>query len=244
VSGYTRCLALVGLLAGGVAAAAPLATPPPPTSLVTDRADVLSTTVEAALTRRLTEYEASSGHQIVIWIDHSSGDASIEQFAVSAFAAWKIGQAGLDDGLAIFAMTDDRAVRIEVGYGLEPRVTDLVASTVIHKTMIPLIQRGEWDAAVVQGVESLVDTIEGQTSSLPADGKGDGDGDAPELGMWGKIGLGLLAAALLVLLVTHPRRALMLLVLLGRGGTGGGGAGGGFRGGGGRSGGGGATGRW
>ncbi len=235
------CLLVVASL--GAAAA----TPPPPDSMVTDRAGVLSPDVRASLARRLGEYEARSGHQVVVWIDRSSGGVPIETFAVEAFAAWKIGRAGLDDGLAIFAMTEDRALRVEVGYELESRVTDLVASSVIRHTMIPRIERGEWDAAIEQGVEAIVDTIEGHAGSLPA---GDGGGDLPETGMWGKIGLGVLAALFLLFLITHPRRAIGLLILLGRTGIAGGlgraGVGdlGGFRGGGGRSGGGGASGRW
>lgn len=241
------------LLASGVAAAAaaPSWVPPAPASMVTDRAGVLSPGLRDSLARSLERYQQRSGHQVVVWIDRSTGEVPIEEFAVKAFEAWKIGRAGLDDGLAIFAMTGDRAIRIEVGYELESKITDMVASTVIRNTMIPQIAAGNWDTAMLRGVGYLVDTIEGDVGALPS-GLGDGDGgeagaEAPALGLGSMIGLGLFGLLFVFLLITNPRRALMLLFMIGRsgvGGFGGGGGGGGFRGGGGRSGGGGATGHW
>jgi uncharacterized protein len=216
--------------------------------MVTDRVGVLSPAVRDSLARSLYAYQARSGHQVVVWIDRSSGDVPIEQFAVEAFAAWKIGRKGLDDGLAIFAMTEDRAIRIEVGYELESSVTDLVASRVIRNTMIPRIKLGDWDGAMQGGVGAVIDTIEGAPGSLPVGGEGGEGGEGDDL--WWQIGLGLFGLIFLFLLITNPRRALMLLWFIGRsglggmGGGGGGGGGGGFRGGGGRSGGGGATGHW
>lgn len=237
-----RGAALAGLLVVGAAHAAPTWAPPPaPTAPVTDVAGVLSPPVRAALDQRLTRYAAESGHQLVVYLDHSSGGVPIEEFAVKSFAAWKLGQAGRDDGVAVFAMTDDRTLRVEVGYGLEDTITDLAASAVIRTTMLPLIKAGKWDDAVVQGVESLVDTIEAKPGSLPADGA-DSDEDAA-MGLPEKVALGVLAALFLIFLILRPRSALGMLWMVGRLGLGGA-SGGGFRGGGGRSGGGGATGRW
>jgi uncharacterized protein len=236
-------VALLGVAATAVAAV-PSWVPPAPEQMVTDRAGVLSPGVRDGLARSLYAYQQRSGHQVVVWIDRSSGGVPIEQFAVEAFAAWKIGRKGLDDGLAVFAMTEDRAIRIEVGYELESSVTDLVAASVIRNTMIPAIKSGDWDGAIQRGVGTLIDTIEGAPGSLPA--ADDGGGEGPELDLWWKLGLGLFGLIFLFLLITNPRRALMLLYFIGRSGGGGfgGGGGGGFSGGGGRSGGGGATGHW
>lgn len=237
--------ALAGLILVGTASAAETWVPPAPSSPVTDQAGVLSPEARTSLARRLTRYEADSGHQLVVYLARTSGEVPLEEFAVKSFAAWKLGQVGRDDGLAVFAMTDDHTVRIEVGYGLESSVTDLAAASVIRTTMIPLIKAGKWDDAVAQGVESIVDTIEARPGALPAD-DGDADPDElPELGLPAKIAAGVLAALFLVFLILRPRSALGLLFMIGRFGLGGGGGGGGgFRGGGGRSGGGGASGRW
>jgi uncharacterized protein len=236
----------IGLLAAGTVRAAP-AVPPAPEARVTDRVGVMSSAARDSLERRLAAYEQQTGHQIVVWIDASTGTTPIEAFAVEAFESWKLGSERLDDGLGLFIMTQDRRLRIEVGYGLEPIVTDLVASTVI-RSMIPAIERGEWDAAVVGGVEQLVDAIEGQPGSLPADPQANAEATQPASeGGWPRIlkivGGAIAAIFLLVLFITNPGLALLLLAFLGRGGRGGG-NGSGFGGGGGASGGGGATGDW
>lgn len=221
--------------------------PPAPTSHVTDRAEVLSTDTRDSLARRLARYERESGHQVIVWIGRTTGNVPIEEFAVEAFEQWKIGDPKLDDGLGVFAMVDDRTLRIEVGYGLEPTITDLIASQVLRTIMIPRIEQGDWNGAIVAGVEALVDTIEGKPGSLPADPQTPATGGAEQREFsWWKTGALIIGIVLfLILMVTHPRLALGLLFLIGRGAMqGGGGGGGGFGGMGGRSGGGGATGRW
>lgn len=240
------------LLYALVARAAP-PIPAAPEQRVTDRVGVLSSAVESSLERRLSSYEAQSGHQIIVWIDSGTGELPIETFAVEAFEAWKLGRAKLDDGLAMFVMVEDRAIRIEVGYGLESVVTDLEAAQVIRNVMVPAIETGNWDAAVVGGVEAIVDTIEGRADALPPSETPpvtqppDGPESAPQPA-WVRIvkivGLALLGLAFLILLITNPGLALSLLFFFLRGGRGNGGGDGGFSGGGGRSGGGGATGRW
>jgi uncharacterized protein len=243
--------ALLALLVAAPVSAAEI--PPSPTRRVTDDAGVLSPATRDDLEARLQAYERESGHQVLVWIGRTSGDATIEDFAVRAFEAWKIGRAGLDDGLALFVLVEDRKVRIEVGYGLEDRVTDLEAARIIRDTIVPAIGAGDFDLAIRSGVESIADTIEGRPDALPA-GSGSIRGpppEAPARGWLSNIWVLLLGLAFLVLLVTHPRLALLLLWSLAarRGGGGFGGGGGmggfsGFSGGGGRSGGGGATGGW
>lgn len=208
--------------------------------------------MRGSLAERLARYERETGHQVVVWIGRSSGESSIEQFAVEAFEAWGVGNEKLDDGLALFVLVDDRKLRVEVGYGLEPTVTDLLSDRIIRETIVPRIEAGDWDGAIVGGAEALVDTIEGRPGAL---------GGATQLRERGPprqhdvstveiVVMVVLGIGFLILLVTNPRLALWLLFLIGRGGgggggfRGGGGLGGGFRGGGGRSGGGGATGGW
>jgi uncharacterized protein len=222
--------------------------PPAPEARVTDRVGVMSPAARQSLERRLAAYEAQTGHQIIVWIDRSTGEFPIETFALAAFERWKLGRAGLDDGLGMFIMVEDRVIRLEVGYGLEPTVTDLVASQVI-RSMTPAIERGEWDVAVTGGVAVVVDAIEGVPGSLPGDpGSGEIARAPPE--PWEEIvkivGIVIFVLLMIFLVIKYPRLALLLLFVVGRGRGGGGmGGGGGFGGGGGgRSGGGGATGRW
>jgi uncharacterized protein len=106
--------------------------PDSPDRWITDRAGFLSPQTAAALDRELEFFEKSTGHQFIIYIDKSTQGYPIEEWAVHAFKAWGIGQKGSDDGLALFIMTEDRKLRIEVGYGLEAGVQTVGESLAEH----------------------------------------------------------------------------------------------------------------
>jgi len=195
------------------------------------------------LNARLAAYQQATGHQLIVYIAPTTGDAPIEDWAVRAFAKWKVGRKGLDDGLALFIMSQDHKMRIEVGYGLEAVVPDAIASRVINDVMAPRIQAGHPDDAVTAAIDSLTGVIGGQADALPPT-------PAPEhsrpLTVFQWIFYGIAGILILALVITHPAMAFYLLanIMSGRGGGSGGGGAGGFSGGGGRSGGGGASGSW
>src|SRR5689334_150277 len=115
---WIPALGLLAMLAWTSVAFASPPVPPTPTSYVSDDAQALSASTRESLDRRLARYQKEHGHQVIVWIGRTTGGVPIEQFAVAAFEQWKIGDARLDDGLAVFVMVEDRAIRIEVGYGL------------------------------------------------------------------------------------------------------------------------------
>ncbi|HEY0783899.1 MAG TPA: TPM domain-containing protein [Thermoanaerobaculia bacterium] len=249
-------IALFLPLAALPAAAAPFVAPPAPARWVTDEAGFLSEPAREALDARLGAYQRQSGHQVLLWIGRTTGGVPIEDFTVRTFEAWKVGRKGMDDGLALFILVDDRKARFEVGYGLEGNVPDLIASRILREIVIPRIQAGDRDGAAAAGMEAAIAAIEGR----PFDSAGSGEPLATDftaraaprgppaqpIGLGTKILFAILGIAFLILLITHPSLALYLLFNLLSGGRGGGGGGGdgGFSGGGGRSGGGGATGSW
>ena len=220
-----------------LATAAPI--PPSPTRWVDDQAAFLSPATRSALDARLEGYQRATGHQVVVWIGKTLGDTPLDDWAVRTFAAWKVGRQGFDDGIAMFILADDRAIDIEVGYGLEDKVPDATASRVIRDVMTPRLRAGDRDGAVTAGVDAVLAAIEGKPWS------GSGATAPPESGpstiTWILGALGVIA--FLIFAVTHPRMALLLLWTFVRS-AGGGGGGGGFSGGGGRSGGGGGRGHW
>jgi uncharacterized protein len=240
------CIALLLTAIGLRAEVAQTQLPPPPKRWANDDAGMLSPTARAALDSRLEAYERATGHQIVVWIANTIGNAPLDEFATRLFQAWKIGRQGKDDGVLVIVLKDDRKIAIEVGYGLEDRVPDAIASRIIREQMAPRLQTGDADGALTAGVDALLSAIEGKPFDStapplvePARGKG------PSLGQL--IFFVVIGLAFLILLVTHPQLALALLFTIGRGGFGGAGGGfggGGFSGGGGRSGGGGARGSW
>lgn len=231
------------LSAGAVRAAAQVKVPPAPSRWATDEAGFLSRGTVAALDARLEDFERRTGHQVLVYIGRTLGEgAVIEDWAVKAFEAWKVGRRGLDDGLVLFVMAEDRKVRIEVGYGLEDRVPDIRAFRVINDIIIPGFRAGRPDEAVDRAVSALLGYISG--GEAPADGEGGPSRAVPRgKNVVNMIFAGLAVLVFLFILVTNPSLAIWLLINILSGGRGGG-RGGGFGGGGGRSGGGGASGSW
>ena len=167
----TRSLAnaLARLLFAGVALAACEAgaeVPAAPTRWVTDSAGFLSEGTRQELDGRLETYERQGGHQILVWIGRTTGGVPLEDFTVRAFAAWKVGRKGLDDGLVLFVFSDDRKVRVEVGYGLEGQVPDAIASRVIRETIVPRVQAGDRDGAIRAGIAALIAATPGKPRRL------------------------------------------------------------------------------
>jgi len=254
-----RPLALLALALalGGALALAPAVSrlaaqtgiPPAPGRWATDLAGFLSRRTVEALDARLEAYERQTGHQLLVWIGRTIGeDAALEDWAVRTFEAWKVGRKGIDDGLVLFILAEDRKIRIEVGYGLEDKVPDIYAFRVIDNILAPGIRAGRPDEAVDAAVTALIGYISGDTKAA-------GEEPPPRRvraeDKIKRIFGGIVFLILLVLFITNPSFALWLLISMisggGRGGGGGGwggGGGGGFGGGGGRSGGGGASGGW
>lgn len=219
----------------------------PPTRWVTDTAGFLSPQVVAELDSQLESFEQETGHQVLVYVGTTSGGYPIEEWAVKAFEAWKVGRKGLDDGLVLFIMADDHKIKIEVGYGLESVVTDAKASQVINDILAPGIRNGDNDGAVKAAMASLLATISGKPF-VPTPGIEGPREEPPGSSTVPTIFFIIAAILFLILFITHPTFALWLLFNIlsgGRGGGGGsGGGGGGWSGGGGRSGGGGASGGW
>ncbi|HVV84417.1 MAG TPA: TPM domain-containing protein, partial [Kofleriaceae bacterium] len=217
-------------LAAAFVLSAPATIPAPPTHWVEDHATFLSAPTRDALDARLEAYEQATGHQVIVWIGDTLGGAPLDDWAVRTFAAWKIGRKGLDDGLAMFVFATDRTIDLEVGYGLEDRVPDAVASRIIRETMAPRLRAGDRDGAVTAGVEAVLTAIEGKPwAGGPAVAKPPATRPSTPSIIAGVIGV----LVLLVLMIRYPRLALALLWFGGGGGWGGRrGDGGGFGGGG------------
>jgi uncharacterized protein len=160
---------------------------------------------------------------------------------VRTFERWKLGRKGIDDGLAVFILADDRTIAIEVGYGLEEKVPDVVAARIIREVMAPRLGAGDRDGAVGAGVDEILTAIEGKPWT------GDGGGEPGWSPSPAEIVFAVLAiVAFAVFAIKNPRAAMtMLWIIVSFGRFGGRGRGaGGLQGGGGRSGGGGGRGRW
>lgn len=140
--------------------------PTTPDTWVTDTAHFMSPAVASDLNARLKAYQQQTGHQLLVWIGNTTGDASIEEWGVRAITKWNAEGKGIDDGLVLFVMAQDRKLRLQVGYRLEG-VPDAVASRVI-RDMTPQIRAGNQDGAIVAAMEALTTAI--GEPSLPGGG--------------------------------------------------------------------------
>jgi uncharacterized protein len=164
-------LMLMGVASAATGAEVPI--PRSPTRWATDTTGFLQPQTVVALDARLRAYQSRTGHQVLVYVAPTTGDTPTEDWAVRAFARWKVGRKGLDDGLVLFVFPSDRKVRIEVGYGLEPIVPDATAARIIRDTIAPKLRAGRADEAVTAGVADVLRTIggEAQGTSDAAQGK-------------------------------------------------------------------------
>lgn len=134
--------------------------PPTPDHYVTDNAGALSETTRTQLENELQAYERATGHQIVVWIGQTTGGVPLETFTGETADHWKIGRKGHDDGAVLFLFMRDHRIRIEVGYGLESKLTDADANRIITDDITPKMKAGDPDGAVSSGIADMLVTAD------------------------------------------------------------------------------------
>lgn len=133
--------------------------PGKPQGFVNDFAGVLKVEEKQNISVQLEELKNKTGIEIAVAIVFSLGDETIESYAEKLFQEWGIGQKGKDNGLLILVAIQDRAVRIEVGYGLEGAVTDLQAGEIVRLAMLPSFKQGKYGEGIINGTKAMIDVI-------------------------------------------------------------------------------------
>ena len=128
---------------------------------VTDITGTLSTSEQQSLTQQLQDITQKTRAQVAVLIVPSTGDDSIEQYATRVFDNWRLGDAKRNDGILIIVAWSDRTVRIQVGYGLEEKVTDALAGDIIRSNMIPAFKQQK----LAQGLELAINALNNQLTS-------------------------------------------------------------------------------
>jgi uncharacterized protein len=129
---------------------------------VNDYADMISPSVKAELENELRAFEQTDSTQIVILTVPSLEGEVIEDFSIKAAEAWKIGQKGKDNGVILTVAKQERKLRIEVGRGLEGKLTDLMAGRIIDLVIKPKFKRGDLNEGFIAGVHALIDATRGE----------------------------------------------------------------------------------
>lgn len=236
---------------------------PPLTGRIVDEARLLSPAKEAEIDAKLAALEADTSDQLVVVTLNSLNGFEIEDYGYRLGRHWGIGRGQKDNGVLLIVAPNERKARIEVGYGLEPILTDAFSSRVIQTLMLPAFRTGGYERGITEGVDALI----AQMRLDPAEAQARAQGVEPERAQ-APIGPMILIALVFLFMFMgamgsasrrgrHYRRRGVSPVLVWaaseafrasassrRGGFGSGGIGGGFRGGGGSFGGGGASGGW
>ena len=140
---------------------------------VNDYADMISPATERTLNEKLAALEQSDSTQVVILTIPSLKGEPLEEFSIKVAEAWKIGQKGLDNGVLLLVSRNDRKVRIEVGYGLEGPLTDLLAGRIVDYEIVPAFKAGKFDQGFLQGVEAITEAVRGEYKAEPAKAGGE-----------------------------------------------------------------------
>ena len=156
-----------GLLFLALAAWAQVAVPPL-TARVTDLTGTLTREQQAGLERMLQEFEARKGSQLAVLLVPTTAPEAIEQFALRVGEQWKIGRKKVDDGAILVVAKDDRALRIEVGYGLEGVLNDATASRIIREVIVPRFREGDFYGGINAGLDRMMRVIDGEPLPAPA----------------------------------------------------------------------------
>jgi uncharacterized protein len=139
------------------------------TGRVLDQANLLDPQQEAALTAKLEGLETRTKRQLVVTTLNSLEGYEISDYGYRLGRTWAIGQDGKgetekDNGAILIVAPNERKMRIEVGYGLEPVLTDGLSSTIIRNDITPRFKEGDFAGGINAGVDKIITQLE-----LPAD---------------------------------------------------------------------------
>lgn len=140
---------------------------PAPKGYVNDFGNLLSPQMEESLESQLTEFEKKTSHEIVVATIPDLQSTTIEDFSVQLFEQWGIGKEGKDNGALLLVSAKEREVRIEVGYGLEPVITDGDAGNIIRTILIPEFRNGQFDKGITRGTQALMQIAQGEKVDFP-----------------------------------------------------------------------------
>lgn len=137
------------------------------TGRVVDHAKILAPATRERLSAALTAHEHSTSDQIVLLTVPTIGDMSIEEYSAKVFETWKLGVKGKDNGVLVVVVSEDRKMRIEVGYGLEGTLTDVEANRIIRDLMTPQFKAGNYDKGIEDGVAAVIAKLERTPTIAP-----------------------------------------------------------------------------
>ena len=227
--------------------------PAPPRSYVYDETNTLSASAKSTLFSTLSEEDQKNGNQILVAVFKSLDGEDPVDYTNRLFKNWNPGKKGVNNGLLIAAFLKEHKIRIEVGYGLEPVMTDAKSKRIIETQIVPAFRANRYDEGLINGVHAALVVLHPELNSTTApdtqtdvSNQNTNNQNRPLSSFIVLIIVGIFMFLSFLSRVFNPygRRGGFFGGWGGGGGSGWGGGGGGFSGGGGMSGGGGASGDW
>lgn len=137
---------------------------------VVDNANFLGPATEQRLSQQLEAHENATGNQVVVVTLPDLQGYTIETFGYQLGREWGIGEKDKDNGVLLIVARAERKIRIEVGYGLEGRLTDAISSNIIHTVITPAFKKGQFERGISGGVDAIIQALGGEyTAKKPAD---------------------------------------------------------------------------
>jgi len=165
------------------------------TGFVNDEANVISPEYENLLNQALYDLKLNTSVEMAVATVRTTGSVPIEEYSLN-LAHKVLGEKGKDNGLLILLAVDDRAYRIEVGYGLEPIINAALAGRIGREVMAPRFKEGNYEQGLLDGVMIISSILRGD-ESYETTGTG-----RPSVGMGGaKIQLGFWAFFILIIII-------------------------------------------
>ncbi len=152
-------LIVLALASTSIVYAEPPPLPAPPTSYVLDEPGVLDAKTLGSLQALLSRQDSVTGEQVVFAIFKTLSHQDLVTWTNQVFQHWKIGQKGKDNGVLLALYWQDHKARIEVGYGLESRLTDAKSKWIINEYLIPELKSNHPNAALTLTAIQILKTL-------------------------------------------------------------------------------------
>ncbi len=163
-------VALLALALGLPFVAVALNPVPPLTGHVIDQTGTLTTEQMTTLEQTMTAFEARKGSQLAVLMIASSAPEAIEPYVLRVAELWKLGRKKVDDGAILVVAKNDRATRLEVGFGLEGSLNDATSKRIISDTILPRFKQQDFYGGISAGVSQIIAVIDGESLPAPKDG--------------------------------------------------------------------------
>jgi len=179
---------------------------------VNDYADLISPAAETRIEQVLAALEQDEGAQVVVLTIDSLEEEQLEEYSLRIAETWELGREAQDDGALLFIAKNDRKMRLEVGYGLEPVLSDVMSRRILDQVLRPRFRTGDFDGGVERAVDAIDGLIRG-TSTLPPPSRSDAQGELPPR-MFGVLWLLFLVPFVFVVIGTNPFQWFLYLFLV------------------------------